>query len=46
MWCEEAQYSRILYIMLAFFAHFSEAKALSSIRAFSRKINIFSTGGI
>ena len=26
--------SRLLYIMLAFFEHFSEAKALSIIRAF------------
>ena len=30
----EAQASRLLYIMLAFFEHFNETKALSIIRAF------------
>ena len=37
--------TRLLYIMLAFFEHFSEAKALSIIHAFwwhfPRKINFF-----
>ena len=33
-WKEGAQASRLLYIMLAFFEHFNETKALSVIRAF------------